>query len=361
MCIFGSENEFLFMDKIQPLSASELTRMTSLRSGEVKFGERMETIPKGMGIQEGIEQSEARFVILGIPEDIGIKANFGRSGAASTWKAALQALVNIQHNRYCKGSHILVIGALNLADEMAQAATLDPNDTEELKKLRALVALIDKEVTHWVRIIVSAGKVPILIGGGHNNAYGAIKGTALAVGKPIHAINFDAHSDFRQLEGRHSGNGFSYAFEEGFLKKYALFGLHENYLSKNVMDHLKSLEGKVLYNTYEDLKIRRKKATKDELHLLLDFVKHEAFGVEIDLDAIEGVPSSAMTLSGFSVEEARQYMYACGLCRHAAYLHICEGAVSLGDEKNPQLIGKLISYLITDFIKAKREHTQGVS
>jgi formiminoglutamase len=36
----------------------------------------------------------------------------------------------------------------------------------------------------------------------------------------VNAINFDAHSDFRILEGRHSGNGFSYAYEEGFLKKY---------------------------------------------------------------------------------------------------------------------------------------------
>jgi arginase family enzyme len=34
----------------------------------------------------------------------------------------------------------------------------------------------------------------------------------------VNAINFDAHSDFRILEGRHSGNGFSYAYEEGFQK-----------------------------------------------------------------------------------------------------------------------------------------------
>jgi formiminoglutamase len=39
----------------------------------------------------------------------------------------------------------------------------------------------------------------------------------------VNAINFDAHSDFRILEGRHSGNGFSYAYEEGFLKKYFIF------------------------------------------------------------------------------------------------------------------------------------------
>jgi formiminoglutamase len=48
----------------------------------------------------------------------------------------------------------------------------------------------------------------------------------------VNAINFDAHSDFRILEGRHSGNGFSYAYEEGFLKNILFFGLHENYTSK---------------------------------------------------------------------------------------------------------------------------------
>jgi formiminoglutamase len=56
--------------------------------------------------------------------------------------------------------------------------------------------------------------------------------------KTINAINFDAHSDFRILEGRHSGNGFSYAYEEGFLKNI-VFGLHENYTSKSVLDIIK--------------------------------------------------------------------------------------------------------------------------
>jgi formiminoglutamase len=27
-----------------------------------------------------------------------------------------------------------------------------------------------------------------------------------------------------EFRGRHSGNGFSYAYEEGFLKKYFVFG-----------------------------------------------------------------------------------------------------------------------------------------
>jgi formiminoglutamase len=38
------------------------------------------------------------------------------------------------------------------------------------------------------------------------------------------------------------------------------------------------------------------------------FVETDFFGIEIDLDAIPNIASSAMTLSGFSVEELRQFI-----------------------------------------------------
>lgn len=99
---------------------------------------------------------------------------------------------------------------------MEEVQNLDFNNTAERKRMSELVSKIDKEVVHIIRTIINCGKIPIIIGGGHNNSYGNIKGTALANGKPINAVNFDAHSDFRILEGRHSGNGFSYAHSEGF-------------------------------------------------------------------------------------------------------------------------------------------------
>ena len=77
------------------------------------------------------------------------------------------------------------------------------------------------------------------------------------------------------------------------------------------------------------------------------------FGIEVDLDAIPDVASSTMTYSGFSVRKARQFVHRLAAHENSAYLHICEGAPDLGDEKNKHLIGKLIGYLLTDFIKAK--------
>ena len=343
------------MERIIPFTMTDLAKVTNHRSGEVKFGEKMLTIPKGENCMTFLKNCEAKYVLLGIPEDVGIRANFGRPGAASAWQSAISSIANIQHNRFCKGSQIVVLGKIDISKEMEEAKDLDFHQTADRKLLSTLVERIDKEVVHVITSIIKCGKTPIIIGGGHNNAYGNIKGTALGLGKPINAVNFDAHSDFRILEGRHSGNGFSYAYEEGFLKKYFIFGLHENYTSKNVLDILKKMEDRVNFNTYDEIKVRQQKNFQQELNTAYDFIKNDAYGIEIDLDALPNIASSAMTMSGFSIEDLRQFVYFFGKNKNAAYLHICEGAPDLGEEKNNHLIGKLIGYLVTDFIKARKE------
>jgi formiminoglutamase len=215
-----------------------------------------------------------------------------------------------------------------------------------------LVSSIDKEVVHIVSTIVKAGKIPIIIGGGHNNAYGNIKGTALGKGKPINAINLDAHSDFRIPEGRHSGNGFRYAYDEGFLKNYFIFGLHENYTSKNVLQTIKENDD-IQFTTFDEIAIRKEKNLDEELKKAFEFVNSGCYGLEVDLDAIPNIASSAMTSSGFSVEMSRQFVYQFGKSKNVAYLHICEGAPDLTEESNKNSIGKLIGYLVTDFMKAQ--------
>ncbi|MDD2675099.1 MAG: formimidoylglutamase [Flavobacterium sp.] len=340
------------MEKIIPFTIKDLAKITNHRSGEIKFGEKMITIPKDADPLEFLKTCEAKYVLFGIPEDIGIRANYGRPGAASAWDSAIKSIANIQHNRFCKGSQLVVLGQLDVSELMNNVEILDFNDIDDRSKLSQLVDKIDKDVSHIIFSIVKLGKTPIVIGGGHNNSYGNIKGTALAKGKPINAINFDAHSDFRILEGRHSGNGFSYAFEEGFLKKYFIFGLHENYTSKSVLDIIKKIEDRVRYITYDSVNIRKEKDFDQEMISALNFVNDDFFGIEIDLDAIPNIACSAMTMSGFSVEQLRQFISFFGKNKNASYLHICEGAPDLGEEKNNHLIGKLIGYLVTDFIKS---------
>jgi formiminoglutamase len=46
--------------------------------------------------------------------------------AASAWDSALTA--NIQHNRFCKGSQIIVLGQINVTEEMIAVENLNFND-----------------------------------------------------------------------------------------------------------------------------------------------------------------------------------------------------------------------------------------
>jgi formiminoglutamase len=341
------------MENLIQFNINDLAEYTNHRSGEVKLGERIITIPKEENILDFISKSEAQFVLFGIPEDIGVRANFGRAGTSSAYFSAIKSLVNMQHNKFCKGNKLILLGNLNLEEEMLKASKLDSNIKEDRKELFKIVEKIDKEVSHIVSSIVKLDKIPIIIGGGHNNAYGNIKGLALGKGKMVNAINFDAHTDFRIMEGRHSGNGFTYAFEEHFLKKYFVFGLHESYVSKSVFNTIKSIPESINYNTYEEIDVRREKDFDQELNVALTYIKNDPFGIELDLDAIPGVYSSAMTSSGFGVDKARQYIHFFGKHRNASYLHICEGAPDLDHTNNNHLTGKLMAYLITDFIKSK--------
>lgn len=341
------------MEKLKLFNSADLAKITQHRSGEVKFGEKIVTLPKEDDIFESLKTNEAKFVLIGLPEDIGVKANLGRIGTASAFSSTLKSLVNFQHNKFCKGNELIALGELDFSEEMAIASKLSTTIKEERKQLFQLVERIDKEVSHLLCLVIKAGKIPIIIGGGHNNAYGNIKGLALAKGKPINAINFDAHTDFRIMEGRHSGNGFTYAFEDGFLKKYFIFGLHENFVSKSVFNTIKSITERIKYNTYEEIAVRKEKSFTSELSSALKFINDTPFGIEVDLDALPGIYSSAMTLSGFSIEKARHFIHFFGKEEQASYLHICEGAPDLDHSNNNHLTGKLIATLIVDFIKSK--------
>jgi formiminoglutamase len=339
------------MENFKFLTEKELLSFTNIREGEVKFGEKMITKPVAEDFETFIKKCSAHYILFGIPEDIGVQANKGRPGTSIAWDVTLKAIANLQHNKFCKGSDIVALGHIEFENLTEASKKLNSNIEMQRKELFQLVETIDKTVAYFIYNIIKNNKIPIIIGGGHNNAYGNIKGTALAHGKAINAINFDAHSDFRVLEGRHSGNGFSYAFEEGFLNKYFIFGLHESYTSKNVLSRIKDLPDNIKFNTYEEIAIRDEKNFQQELNQSYIFIKNEPYGIEIDLDAVQNIASSAMTPGGFSVEQVRRFVHFFGKHKNSSYIHICEGAPELSFQ--PNQVGKLIAYLITDFVKSK--------
>ncbi|MGJ8592308.1 MAG: formimidoylglutamase [Aquaticitalea sp.] len=340
------------MDKLILFKETDLKSILKTRTNESKFGEHVQLLPDSNNIYDSILNLDVAYVIFGINEDIGVFANYGNRGTARAWSSFLKVLLNIQSNAATNAKKVLILGHLEFSKEMEKAKSYDASNKKDINKARKKVSKIDAYVSDLVHQVVKAGKIPIVIGGGHNNSYGTIKGTALALKKPINVVNFDAHSDFRAEEGRHSGNGFSYAYAEGFLKNYFIFGLHENYTSEHLFKTLDKIKA-IKYNTYEALAVRNEIAFKPELERASEFVSDNPFGIEIDCDAIKNVPSSAMTPSGFSVEKARTFVNHFGKEKNVKYLHICEAAPTAETEMK---VGKLITYLVTDFMRAHQKN-----
>lgn len=336
------------MNNLIPFTTKDLDLLITTRKGETKFGEHIQMINNLTNIYDDIKTLDLDYVIFGISEDIGVIANYGKSGTYKAWNAAIKILLNTQSNAFMEANRVLVLGHLSYSELTKGIQNQELSKKKRIALARKFTEQIDTDVAHLMYSIIKAGKIPIVIGGGHNNAYGNIKGASLAFNKPINVLNFDAHHDFRDEEGRHSGNGFRYAYNEGFLKNYFIFGLHENYISQSSLETLKATKG-ISYNTFEDVAIRKKPAFKSELQRAINHVSISNFGFEIDCDAIENVPSSAMSPSGYSINKTRRLVCKIGSTSNVTYLHICEAAPT---KKTEVQVGKLISYLITDFIKA---------
>lgn len=313
------------------------------RKGEKKFGEKISFVP---GLED-LAKSTARYVLFGIPEDIGIRANMGKAGAAKSWSACLGSLLNTQDNRYNNPQNVILLGEIDCRDLMEKAARIDENDPNYYAKLGDLVAELDAIVSKIITAIVSAGKIPIVIGGGHNNAFGNIKGSSIAVGKPVNIMNIDAHTDLRSTEHRHSGNGFSFARKENYLGKYRMFGIHQNYTPEYIFEQIYASPNDQ-YRLFEHLILKSSQEILEAFKEELSFASQEEFGLELDCDSIRDFPSSAQTPSGFPFNMVRNFITIAAEEEKIKYLHICEAAAFPGKETE---IGKALSYLITDFIR----------
>ena len=353
-----AESRLATMRHLKVYNKQDVLSLTKLRRFETKVGEQLKVANDTGDIYKVIKESPAKFVLFGIPEDLGAKGNYGIGGADTLWIPFLQNLLNVQSNDFFDGCEVLLIGHFDFGDMQYLIDTTAKGEDEKVEAYRHAVNTIDDEVEYLVKIITEAKKIPIVIGGGHNNSYPLIKGAAKGWHKAgvlqlaqINCINLDAHADYRPLEGRHSGNAFRYAEEDGYLQKYCVVGLHENYLPQNVwMDMVNNPFIDCI--TFEDIFVHEKRTFMQAVSHATGFTEDTLTGIDLDLDAIQNTLSSAMTPVGITPIHARQYISFAAADSKPAYLHICEGATRLSDGRTDATSGKLISYLVSDFVKA---------
>lgn len=317
-----------------------LEKFTSKREGETKLGEVITcnnaNLTYSREISEKLTDFKGKYVILGISEDIGVRGNFGVKGARNGYHNFLSYFVNTQFNSFQSETNVMLLGEANVKE------LLETSDkTNDVSEWRKLCAEVDTIVFPIIQTIIENDKIPIIIGGGHNNSYPIIKGASLALSSKIDVLNIDPHCDFRKLEGRHSGNGFSYAYEEGFLNQYTVYGMQPYYNNKYMIDRFQK-EDNLQYEILENCSL-------DVFQKVIDSYS-DSFGLEIDMDTVIDFPTSAITSVGFSSTELRKMLQLANK-KNLAYIHLTESAPKTGFEYRN---GKLLSTLVCDIISTEK-------
>lgn len=170
-----------------------------------------------------------RAVLVGFPGDEGVRRNGGRPGAAQGPAAIRRALYRMTPDALGLEAHAALLGR-----------TLDAGDLVLAGDLEADQEALGAAVAGWLE----QGAFALVLGGGHETAYGHFLGHARAR-RAVEILNIDAHADVRELrDGRgHSGSPFRQALlhPSGACRRYRVAGLQPQSVAR---DHLAWLEAR---------------------------------------------------------------------------------------------------------------------
>ncbi|MCX8473356.1 MAG: arginase family protein [Sediminibacterium sp.] len=346
--------EFEFLNQVL------LDSKVNKRDYEYKIGQLLELIEPNpnLSYEENIElfchQSTSKYCIFGVADCTGVLANYGTAGCETAWDDFIEIFLNMQANPFINLKNVMVLGTFRLPHSIALSDTL--NKESNISKLRDRTQEINLQIANFIQILIQKNKIPIIIGGGHHLAFATIKGCydglfSQQKSPKINVLNIDAHLDLRPLEGMHSGNGFSYAFEKGYLHKYTNMGAFENYITQHFFDNYAN-HSSIIFYSFEDLFVRKKYDVDVVITHILNTYR-EPWGLEIDLDIIQQVVSSAQTPLGISPLTLKQILFKIfNSCNKPIYISFVEGAKLIpSNHSNVFQIGKLLSLLLTECIK----------
>lgn len=240
----------------------------------------------------------ARVALLGLPDDLGVKLNNGRIGAAqgpTTFRAAL-AKYGVADPADVQLPRVFDAGDVVPAQGHDEAALHETHD----------------RVSEAAAAIVKLGLFPIAIGGGHDLTYAFVRGVAKALdeadaaksnfaGKriPYGGLYFDPHLDVRDTIG--SGMSFRRLLDEKILDRLAIAGFNPLVNAREHVDWFNSNFGVILEPDWATTLEKEKPAWHKYLPSFVRMI------CSFDLDVLDqsvapGV--SAMNPNGISIDTA---------------------------------------------------------
>jgi len=155
-----------------------------------------------------------RIVLLGLPDDLGVRLNHGRPGAVEGPVAFRQALATFGANFDARSDAPIETLVFDAGD-IVPAPGADAGALEQTHE----------RITSAVLDLQKAGMVTLCIGGGHDLTFPVVRGVSQHLGQPIGGVNIDPHLDVRETIG--SGMPYRKLIEGGFVdpKCFVEFGV----------------------------------------------------------------------------------------------------------------------------------------
>ena len=124
------------MDKLVLFNNTNRNKLLNKRSGESKFGQHVQILTSISNIYEQLKNLDVTHVILGLPEDVGVFANHGKTGASKAWEATLKVLLNIHSNEFTRANKVLILGHLDFTEEQLLVSKLNPSRKKDILKAK---------------------------------------------------------------------------------------------------------------------------------------------------------------------------------------------------------------------------------
>ncbi|WP_273565552.1 formimidoylglutamase [Maribacter halichondriae] len=217
------------------------------------------------------------FAILGYACDEGVRRNQGRIGAIHGPDAIREQLGKMA-NHLDDGTQLFDLGSVQCTDGNMEAS--------------------QDYLSNKVGELLATNAFPILLGGGHDIAYGHFNGIKKHLGpkKSIGIINFDAHFDLRDnLKGNNSGTPFYQISQdckqEGLPFNYLCLGIRQDANDCGLFE-----TAEVLGVDYIEAKNFHMANAQTIVHKLLDFIGQvDHLYVTIDLDGFSSAYASGVS------------------------------------------------------------------
>lgn len=248
---------------------------------------------------------EGSIVLVGFPTDEGVRRNGGRVGAAHAPTAIREQLFRLTPDPRAFDQHVEVL-----------RRTIHLGDIETSNDLEA----DQQRLGSAVRGILERGAIPIILGGGHETAYGHYLGYA---GGDISAsiINWDAHADVRPFkDGRsHSGSPFRQAIQhpQWPCRRYLVAGLQPSSVARDHLAFVEAHAGRAWFADQVD----------DEMIERIYGLSQFDTMVTFDLDAVAQADAPGVSAPAVAGLAVRHWLYAARLAgetRSIRSFDICE-------------------------------------